>query len=98
MKPAQRKLSQESDTREMDDLKEIEGIGPKSAGVMHEAGIHTYAQLAEHTPEQLKEILKEADMRTLNPETWPEQAKLAAKGKWDELYALRDELKGGRRV
>jgi predicted flap endonuclease-1-like 5' DNA nuclease len=87
-----------SDSRSKDDLTEIEGIGPKSAGVLQEAGIHTFSQLAKHDVEQLKEILKAAEIHMINPETWPEQAELAAKGKWDELYALRVELKGGRRV
>jgi small subunit ribosomal protein S2 len=31
-----------------------------------------------------------------DPTTWPKQAKLAAKGKWDELQALKDSLQGGR--
>ena len=30
------------------------------------------------------------------PETWPEQAKLAAAGKWDELAVLQERLTGGR--
>jgi predicted flap endonuclease-1-like 5' DNA nuclease len=81
-----------------DDLIEIEGIGPKSAGVLHKAGITTFSQLAKTDPQQLREILREADMPSINPDTWPEQARLAAKGDWDGLYALRDELVGGRRV
>jgi predicted flap endonuclease-1-like 5' DNA nuclease len=92
------KSPSEDDSSSEDDLTEIEGIGPKSAGVLQKAGIRSYSQLAETEPEQIKEILKEAGMRTINPETWPEQAELAAQGDWDELYALRDELKGGRRV
>ena len=31
-----------------------------------------------------------------SPETWPQQAQLAADGKWDELKALQDELDGGK--
>jgi predicted flap endonuclease-1-like 5' DNA nuclease len=81
-----------------DDLIEIEGIGPKSAGVLHKAGITTFSQLAKTDPQQLREILREADMPSINPDTWPEQARLAAKGDWDGLYALRDELVGGRRI
>jgi hypothetical protein len=32
------------------------------------------------------------------PTTWPQQAKLAADGKWDELKKLQDELKGGKKA
>jgi len=31
-----------------------------------------------------------------DPTTWPQQADLAANGKWDELKVLQDELNGGR--
>ncbi|HBY69766.1 MAG TPA: 50S ribosomal protein L21, partial [Flavobacteriaceae bacterium] len=30
-------------------------------------------------------------------DTWPQQAQLAADGKWDELEKLQDELDGGRK-
>jgi hypothetical protein len=33
-----------------------------------------------------------------DPSTWPEQAGLAAAGRWSELEVLQEELKGGRRV
>ena len=84
-----------------DDLKKIEGIGPKISGVLNAAGIYTFAQLAETTADRIREILEAEDprlTRLADPTTWAEQAKLAAAGKWDELAALQDELKGGRRV
>jgi predicted flap endonuclease-1-like 5' DNA nuclease len=83
-----------------DDLKRIEGIGPKISSVLQEAGITTYIQLADAGVSRLEEILEEADPRLLrlaNPATWPEQAALAAAGEWDALQALQNELKGGRR-
>ena len=83
-----------------DDLKRIEGIGPKISSVLQEAGITTYIQLADAGVSRLEEILEEADprlMRLANPATWPEQAALAAAGEWDALQALQNELKGGRR-
>ena len=89
---------QAEDIQTMDDLTEIEGIGPKSADVLHKAGVHTFAHLAKTDPEQLKVILREAGMPSIRPDTWPEQARLAKKGDWEGLYALRDELRGGRRV
>ena len=83
---------------EEDDLVQIEGIGPKTAGVLRDAGIYTFVQLAEIDMEQLKEILRNAELRGADPSTWPEQARLAARGDWEGLASLRDELKGGRRV
>lgn len=80
-----------------DDLKVIEGIGPKISGLLQAAGLATFRQLAEADPQRLQQILDEADLRLADPGTWKEQAKLAADGKWDELQALQDSLKGGRR-
>jgi large subunit ribosomal protein L21 len=82
-----------------DDLKRIEGIGPKISSLLQEAGIATFAQLAATDVSRIQEILAAADLRGLaDPTTWPEQAKLASEGRWDELGALQDELKGGRHV
>ncbi len=81
-----------------DDLTRIEGIGPKISGVLQEAGIPTFTQLANTEVNRLKEILKEANLRLADPSTWPEQAKLAAAGEWEALETLQDNLKGGRRV
>jgi predicted flap endonuclease-1-like 5' DNA nuclease len=82
-----------------DDLKRIEGIGPKISGVLQSSGINTFALLAKADVSRLKNILEEAGVGALaDPTTWPEQAGLAAAGKWDELNTLQDELKGGRRV
>lgn len=83
--------------RQLDDLKKIEGIGPKIESVLQEAGIRTYAQLAVTGVGRLKSILNDAGVRA-TPNTWPEQAKLAAIGDWDRLGALQSQLKGGRRA
>ncbi|MCB0546422.1 MAG: hypothetical protein KDD19_02485 [Phaeodactylibacter sp.] len=82
-----------------DDLKIIEGIGPKIEGLMNAAGINTWAELAASSVDRLNEILTEAGerYRLAVPDTWPEQAKLAHEGKWDELKALQDRLDGGRK-
>jgi predicted flap endonuclease-1-like 5' DNA nuclease len=84
-------------TRE-DNLKRIEGIGPKIESVLKAAGILSFAQLADTAPERLAEILREAGVRIGYPETWPEQAALAAAADWDGLERLQGQLKGGRRV
>lgn len=82
-----------------DDLKKIEGIGPKCADHLNAAGIHTFNDLAKAKLEDLKDILEKAGPRynIIDPTTWAEQATLAAAGKWDELKVLQDELDGGKR-
>lgn len=80
-----------------DDLRRIEGVGPKISTLLQQAGITTFAQLSVTDVSQLKRILREAGIRA-NPGTWPEQAGLAAAGDWDALETLQAELKGGRRL
>ncbi|MFD0863495.1 50S ribosomal protein L21 [Sungkyunkwania multivorans] len=79
-----------------DDLKKIEGIGPKIAETLTAAGIATFADLAKAKPAKISEIIAEVRGNHV-PDTWPEQAKLAADGKWDELKALQDKLDGGKK-
>jgi len=77
-----------------DDLKKIEGIGPKIAETLNIAGISTFAELAKSDSAKISEII--ADVRGNHvTETWPKQAQLAADGKWDELQKWQDELDGG---
>ena len=80
-----------------DDLKKIEGAGPKAAEALVAAGIDTFDKVAASTPEKLSEVLTEASSRLSHivTETWPKQAALAAEGKWDELKELQDKLDGG---
>lgn len=81
-----------------DDLTKIEGIGPKIAEVLVNAGIKSFADLASKKPEELKELLSSAgdQFNTAVPETWPEQGKLASEGKFEELKELQDKLDGGK--
>ena len=84
-----------------DDLKVIEGIGPKIASVLNAVGISSFRQLADLSPARILEILGNADPRLLrlaDPTTWPQQAQLAADGAWDELQKLTEQLKGGRKA
>ncbi|MDE3743041.1 50S ribosomal protein L21 [Maribacter polysaccharolyticus] len=82
-------------SKKADDLKKVEGIGPKIAETLIAAGISTFAELANSTPEKISEII--ADVRGNHvTDTWPAQAKLAAEGKWDELKKWQDELDGGK--
>lgn len=80
-----------------DDLKKIEGAGPKAAEALVNAGIDTFAKVAKTDSEKLREILTEASSRLSHivTTTWPKQASLAAEGKWDELKELQDRLDGG---
>ncbi|MDX9864453.1 MAG: DUF4332 domain-containing protein [Anaerolineaceae bacterium] len=79
-----------------DDLKRIEGIGPKTAAILNQAGISSFQALAALPPEEIKDILRAAKVRGV-PTTWPQQAKLAAATDWDSLDKLQAQLKGGRR-
>jgi large subunit ribosomal protein L27 len=83
-----------------DNLKIVEGIGPKIESLLNETGITTFAQLSETPADKIREILEAAGSRykVHDPTTWPQQAGLAAEGKMDELKALQDELKGGKSV
>jgi large subunit ribosomal protein L21 len=82
-----------------DDLEIIEGIGPKIAGLLNDAGIGTFEALSKAAPEKLAEVLHAAGSKfnMAKPESWPEQAALAAKGDWPAFDKLTQELVGGVR-
>lgn len=95
----QAKAQSKTTVAEPDDLKKIEGIGPKMARALNDAGIFTFAQLADANEEQLTQAVEDAGMRFApSLPTWAEQAGYADKGDWDGLQTLQDSLKGGRRV
>ncbi len=81
----------------VDDLTKVEGIGPKIAAVLVKNGITTFAALAALQPEAITEMLKASGGRfgMAKPVTWPQQAALAAAGKWNEFEQLTKELVGG---
>ena len=80
-----------------DDLKKIEGVGPKISELLIAGGIPTFQALADANIDDVKAILDAAGprYRIANPVTWAQQAGLAAAGKWDELESLQDRIKGG---
>ena len=80
-----------------DDLIRLEGIGPKVARLLNEAGITTFAALAAANPVELQKTLRAAGLQMMDPEGWIEQARLAAQGNWADLEKLQSELRGGRR-
>lgn len=81
-----------------DDLKIIEGIGPKIEELLNNASIYTFAELANTPSTRIKEILDAAGPRFQihDPTTWPQQSALARDSKWDELKKWQDELYKGR--
>ena len=91
-------LAEYKTAAEPDDLTRIEGIGPKIQELLYAAKIYTFAQLSKTDVARLKGILDEAGERFQmhEPKTWPEQAQLAADGRWEQLQKLQDLLRGGR--
>lgn len=84
-----------------DNLKLVEGIGPKIESFLKEEGIDTFEKLSKAIPEDIQKMLVAKGgtrYNANNPATWPEQAALAATGDMEAFNALKLELKGGRRV
>ena len=80
------------------DLKIIEGIGPKIEELFKTSGILTWKALSETSVDRCREILNKAGERFQihDPGTWPRQAKLCYEGKWQELKDWQATLDGGR--
>jgi len=78
-------------------LEVIEGIGPSAAHLLRSNSINTFAQLAEMSAAALQAMLNVggARFRRANPQTWPEQAALAAANRWADLRRLQDSLDAG---
>ena len=91
-------MSDSATSIQSDDLKKLEGIGPKVEKVLNNAGVTAYADLVGKGAKKIDEILDAAGLQMMDSSGWIEQAELAAKGDWDALDQLMDELKGGRRA
>lgn len=79
------------------DLKVVNGIGPKIAQMLINRGITTWKALSETSPSYLTAILHEDGgerFRIHNPESWPQQALLLHEGRWDEFRDLLERLEG----
>lgn len=85
-----------SNLSRVDDLKLIEGIGPRIEKMLKEAGIQNYTQLRNTPVEKLQDIVRQSGSiyKMHHPETWPLQASLADEGKWEELEKFQSELNG----
>jgi predicted flap endonuclease-1-like 5' DNA nuclease len=81
------------------DIEIVEGIGPRIAELLRARGLGSFGAIAQSSPGTLREILDSNGpaYRIADPSTWPEQARLAADGRWDELKSLQDSLTAGRR-
>ena len=86
-----------NDLHRVDDLKVIEGIGPKTEQLLKDGGIDNWAKLAGATQEDLQQILTTAGphFRLINPASWPQQAAFAAANDWDGLKTFQEKLRGG---
>ena len=80
-----------------DDLTIIEGIGPKIDDLFRNNGVSGFAQLAQMSVDEMLEILDKggSNFKLANPQSWAQQALLAAENHWAELKTLQDELVGG---
>ena len=82
------------DQGEADDLTAIWGVGPTYAGILTDAGLTTYAAVAEKSVEEIQALITEAGSTTAgNEETWPEQARLLAAGDTEGHEAYVETLK-----
>ncbi|WP_433341939.1 helix-hairpin-helix domain-containing protein [Micromonospora sp. CA-111912] len=62
-----------------DDFRRIQGIGPKMAAALQDAGIRTYRQLADLNEAALRDTIRAAGLRgTPSLATWPQQAAVLA--------------------
>jgi len=69
----------ESDNQQIeqvrDDLKVINGIGPAYEARLNEAGIFTYAELAQQNPEQLRQITDLKSWHAADPQQWIDESR-----------------------
>ncbi|MBC3845949.1 hypothetical protein H8K90_06135 [Winogradskyella echinorum] len=80
------------------DLTIVEGIGPKIQELFHNHDVKTWKALSECSIDKCQSVLKSGGDRFKihNPGTWPDQAKMAAEGRWEDLLKWQDELDGGK--
>ena len=85
-------------TIKQDDLKLVEGIGPKIEGMFKDHGIKTWKELSEAGLEACQKVLDTGGTRYKihDPASWPLQAKMCYEGKWVELVKWQDEHKHGK--
>lgn len=78
------------------DLKMVEGIGPKIESLLNDNGVNTWAELSSTSREKLRNLVDDNGYAYMAPESWPKQAAMLAAGKWAQLKKWQDEHDGGR--
>ena len=102
-KPAAKSAAKPASTgargRTRDDLTRIEGVGPKVADLLRDNGIRTFHALSKASVAKLQNLLSKGGRGfwLRKPDTWPEQAGLAASKDWEALDKMQAELRGGNR-
>jgi predicted flap endonuclease-1-like 5' DNA nuclease len=78
---------------EADDLTQVNGIGPKAAALLNEAGITTFAQLAALSTDQLRGILSKGGprYRIIDPTPWPADARRLMESVPAASVVIRDD-------
>jgi len=81
-----------------DDLKVVEGIGPKIEGMFRDAGIKTWKALSDATVAECQKVLDIGGKRYRihDPASWPMQAKMAYEGKWQHLFKWQNKHDHGK--
>lgn len=81
-----------------DNLRVIEGVGPKMESALVSAGIDSFKKLAAASEADIHAAIEAAGMRFApSIPTWAEQAAYAAKGDWLGLQNFQKTLAGGRK-
>ncbi|MEU7945771.1 hypothetical protein AB0C50_13935 [Micromonospora taraxaci] len=71
-----------------DDFRRIQGIGPKMAAALQDAGVRTYGQLGDLDEPALRDLIRAAGLRAApGLASWPQQARVLA-GAGDEMAAV----------
>lgn len=85
-------------TIKADDLKVIEGIGPKIEEMFYRQGIKTWKSLSEASVAECQKVLDTGGKRYQihDPASWPMQAKMCYEGKWNDLFKWQEVHKHGK--
>jgi predicted flap endonuclease-1-like 5' DNA nuclease len=71
-----------------DDFRRIQGIGPKMAAALQDAGVRTYGQLGDLDEPALRDLIRAAGLRAApGLASWPQQARVLA-GAGEEMAAV----------
>lgn len=91
-------MKTEKNPADPNDLKVVEGIGPKIEQLLKDGGIQNWSDLAATPVSRLEEILDAAGdrYRIHDPGTWPRQADLLAKGDFAAFREYTEFLQSGK--